>query len=89
MDILIILFLVLLNGIFSLSEMALVSSRKSRLQQWSDEGKGGATIALSLSRDPGYFLSTIQVGITLIGILSGAYGETAFKKRSFEQARAQ
>ncbi|HRH13366.1 MAG TPA: hemolysin family protein [Azonexus sp.] len=78
MDILIILFLVLLNGIFSLSEMALVSSRKSRLQQWSDEGKGGATIALSLSRDPGYFLSTIQVGITLIGILSGAYGETAF-----------
>ena len=75
MEFLILLLLILLNGLFAMSEIAVVSSRKARLQQWADEGKAGAGVALDLAGDPGHFLSAIQVGITLIGILSGAFGE--------------
>jgi len=75
MEILLLLFLILLNGLFAMSEMAIVSSRKTRLQQWADEGRGGAATALALATEPGKFLSTIQVGITAIGITSGAFGE--------------
>lgn len=73
-EILIILLLLLANGLFALSEIAIVSARKSRLQQQAEEGDQGAAAALALSESPTRFLSTVQVGITLIGILSGAFG---------------
>ena len=77
MDIVLILLLILLNGVFAMSEIAVVSSRKSRLQNLADDGSLGAEAALSLHQEPSSFLSTIQVGITLVGILSGAIGEAA------------
>lgn len=77
MDIAIIFGLILLNGLFAMSEIALVSSRQIRLQQAADDGSDGAKVALRLSREPTRFLSTVQVGITLIGILAGAFGESA------------
>jgi len=70
--------LILLNGLFSMSEIAVVSSRKVRLQRFADEGRRSAAAALALHTAPANFLSTIQVGITLIGVLSGAVGERAF-----------
>jgi putative hemolysin len=75
MDLLILLSLIVLNGVFAGSEMALVSSRKARLQQLADEGRAGAATALALANEPTHFLSTVQVGITLIGVTSGAFGE--------------
>ncbi len=75
MDLLIILSLIFLNGIFAMSEIAVVSSRKVRLQQRAEAGSHGAATALKLANEPGHFLSTIQVGITTIGIFSGAFGE--------------
>ncbi len=77
MEILILLLLFVLNGVFSMSEIAVVSARKVRLQQLANEGNYRAASALALARDPSRFLSTIQVGITLVGILSGAYGQAA------------
>jgi putative hemolysin len=77
MDIALLLFLILLNGLFAMSEIAVVSSRKARLQRLADDGSPGAHTALSLHAEPSNFLSTIQVGITTIGILSGAIGESA------------
>ncbi len=77
MDIALLLFLILLNGVFAMSEIAVVSSRKARLQRLAEDGSPGAHSALALHNDPSKFLSTIQVGITSIGILSGAIGETA------------
>jgi putative hemolysin len=76
MEILIIILLMILNGLFAMSEMAVVSSRKSRLQHWARKGNFRAQIALELAQSPSRFLSTIQVGITLIGILAGAFGGT-------------
>ena len=70
-----ILLLISLNGVFAMSEMAVVSSRKVRLQQMRERGNRGASKALELAEQPTHFLSTIQVGITSIGILSGALGE--------------
>ncbi len=75
MAILILLVLMLINGLFAMAEMSVVSSRKTRLQQWANEGNAGARIALDLSTHPDRFLSTTQIGITLIGILAGAFGE--------------
>ncbi|MGL3820294.1 hemolysin family protein [Sphingopyxis sp. R3-92] len=72
-DVAIIAVLILLNGIFAMSELALVSSRGPRLQAAEKRGSRGAAIARRLAADPGRFLSTVQVGITLIGILAGAY----------------
>ena len=80
MELLILLVLILLNGIFAMSEMAVVSSRKVRLQQWAQDGRPGADAALALANDPSQFLSTIQVGITIIGVTSGAFGEASFAK---------
>jgi len=77
MDIALLLFLILLNGVFAMAEIAVVSSRKARLQRLAEEGSPGAGSALELNAEPSNFLSTIQVGITSIGILSGAIGETA------------
>jgi putative hemolysin len=73
MEILIIVGLVLLNGIFSMSEMSLVSSRKFKLENAKKKGSKGAQTALELSDNPTKFLSTVQIGITLIGILLGVY----------------
>ncbi|WP_184172953.1 hemolysin family protein [Rhabdobacter roseus] len=73
MELLIILLLVLLNGIFSMSEIALVSSRKSRLESSARNGDKQAQAALDLANSPNRFLSTVQIGITLIGILTGVY----------------
>jgi putative hemolysin len=73
-EILIVVLLILANGIFAISEMAIISARKTRLQQKAEEGDRGAEAALALANKPTRFLSTIQVGITTIGILSGAFG---------------
>ncbi len=73
-ELLIILLLILFNGLLALSEMAVVSARRPRLQQLAEEGQTGAQMALDLSASPGQFLSTVQIGITLVGILAGAYG---------------
>ncbi|MFZ1706138.1 MAG: hemolysin family protein [Saprospiraceae bacterium] len=73
MEIIIILGLVLLNGVFAMSEMALVSSRKYKLESAKKKGNVGAKTALELSENPTRFLSTVQIGITLIGILLGVY----------------
>jgi putative hemolysin len=72
-----ILLLIIVNGLFAMSEMALVSARKSRLRQLAERGGAGEMRALELSAQPSRFLSTVQVGITTIGILSGALGEAA------------
>src|ERR1044072_8126224 len=72
-DVIIILLLVVLNGLFAMSELAIVSSRKPRLKAMARAGKSGAQTALDVAADPGRFLSTVQIGITLIGILAGAY----------------
>jgi putative hemolysin len=77
MDILIILGLILVNGLFAMSEIAVVSSKRIRLQKMSENGSRGAQAALELSDSPSRFLSTIQVGITLIGIFNGAFGEAS------------
>ena len=77
MDIALLLFLILLNGVFAMSEIAVVSSRKARLQRLAEDGSPGAHSALALHSEPSNFLSTIQVGITSVGILSGAIGEAA------------
>jgi putative hemolysin len=75
MDVLLLLLLILLNALFAMSEMAVVSSRKARLQRMADDGFPGARSAMALNEEPSAFLSTIQVGITTIGILSGVVGE--------------
>lgn len=80
LEILIIFLLVLLNGLFALSEMSVVSSRKARLLQRANDGDVGAFNALQLTENPNNFLSTIQIGITLIGILSGAVGGVGISK---------
>ncbi|HEY0324473.1 MAG TPA: CNNM domain-containing protein, partial [Allosphingosinicella sp.] len=73
LDVVIILLLVALNGVFAMSELALVSSRRPRLRAMAKTGRRGAQAALDLAAEPGRFLSTVQIGITLIGILAGAY----------------
>lgn len=73
-DIAIIVLLILANGFFSMAEFALVSARTARLQKRGAEGDAGAATALELAQDPTQFLSTVQVGITLVGILAGAFG---------------
>lgn len=78
MEFLVVVGLVLLNGFFAMSELAVVSARKIRLQQMAAQGQSGALKALGLAERPGPFLSTIQVGITTIGIFSGAFGEASF-----------
>jgi putative hemolysin len=72
-DVIVILLLIAVNGLFSMSELAIVSARKPRLKAMAKGGSIGAQTALDLSADPGRFLSTVQIGITLIGILAGAY----------------
>ncbi len=73
MDVAIIVALIALNGVFAMSELAIVSSRRPRLEAMARKGRRGARTAIELHDDPGRFLSTVQIGITLIGILAGAY----------------
>jgi putative hemolysin len=72
-DIVLIVALIALNGVFAMSELAIVSSREARLRAMAKSGSAGAKAALALAADPSRFLSTVQIGITLIGILAGAY----------------
>ena len=72
-DVAIILLLVIINGLLSMSELAIVSARRPRLEAMARAGSTGARAALQLSADPGRFLSTVQIGITLVGIIAGAY----------------
>lgn len=72
-DLFIIAGLIVLNGVFAMSELAIVSAKTSRLQQAANKGSGAAQTALDLAADPGKFLSTVQIGITLVAIVSGAY----------------
>lgn len=78
MEILLIAFLTLLNGVFAMSELALAASRKARLNAMAEAGDKGADAALALLANPNQFLSTVQVGITSIGVLNGIVGEAAF-----------
>ena len=80
MEIAILLMLILLNGAFAMSEIALVASRKGRLQAKADGGDRGAKCALELAEEPTRFLSTVQIGITTIGLLNGIVGEAVLAK---------
>jgi putative hemolysin len=76
--------LIALNGLFTLSELAIVSARKVRLKMMADNGRPGASTALELAEDPGRFLSTVQIGITLVGILAWAFSGAALGARLTE-----
>jgi putative hemolysin len=81
MDFLLIALLTLINAVFAMSELALASSHKARLMALVDDGNGGAAAALRLLEHPTRFLSTVQVGITSIGVLNGIVGEAAFSEK--------
>ena len=87
-DALVILGLVVLNGLFSMSELAIVSARPARLKVLAEGGSGGARVALELAADPGKFLSTVQIGITLVGIVAGAYSGSSLGGRVGERLAA-
>jgi putative hemolysin len=74
LQLLIVLLLILLNGLFAMAEMAIVAARRARLKHAADSGDRGAQSALALAESPSRFLSTVQIGITLIGVLAGAFG---------------
>jgi len=78
MDVALLAFLILLNGLFAMSEMALTASRKARLQVMLEAGEPGAHAAMALHDNPTKFLSTVQIGITSIGVMNGIVGEAAF-----------
>lgn len=89
LDLAIAFALILLNGVFALSELAIVSSRKARLSVMLEDGRPGAAAALALAANPGRFLSTVQIGITLVGVLAGAFSGAALGTRltlAFEAA---
>jgi putative hemolysin len=73
-DIAVVLLLIVCNGVFAMTELAVVSSRRSRLERLAEEGRRGARIVLGMLDEPTKFLSTVQIGITLIGVLAGAFG---------------
>ncbi len=77
MEIVVLIALITLNGVFAMSEIALLTARRARLARLADEGDGAAAVALKLGEEPNRFLSTVQVGITCIGILNGILGEAA------------
>jgi putative hemolysin len=80
MDVSLLAFLIVLNGLFAMSEMALTASRKARLQVMVEGGEPGAAAAMDLHENPTKFLSTVQIGITSIGVLNGIVGESAFSE---------
>jgi putative hemolysin len=81
LELIIAFVLIAINGVFALSELAIVSARKSRLKTLVDQGRAGAAAALALAEEPGRFLSTVQIGITLVGILAGAFSGAALGER--------
>ncbi len=81
MEVLIILVLILVNGIFAGTELAILGAKRSRLEQQAEDGQRGAQMALLLQNDPSRFLASVQVGITLIGVLTGAFGGAAFAEQ--------
>ena len=81
LEILTILLLALFNGLLSMSEIAIVSARKVRLRQRAEDGDRGARAALELAGEPGRFLSTVQIGITLVGIVAGVFGGATLADR--------
>jgi len=83
-EILIVVVLTVINGLLSMSELAVVSSRPARLKVLSDQGNRGAATAMRLAEDPGRFLSTVQIGITLVGVLSGAFSGATLGTRLSE-----
>lgn len=86
-ELLIVLTLIVINGLFALSELAIVSARQTRLKTMAAAGKKGAETALSLATDPGRFLSSVQIGITLVGIINGVYSGEAFGSRAYQALR--
>lgn len=78
MDVALLVFLTILNGIFAMSEMALAASRKARLQVMAESGDSGSKVAMELHDNPTQFLSTVQIGITSTGVLNGIVGDAAF-----------
>ena len=89
MDVALLVFLILLNGLFAMSEMALAASRKARLQVLVESGDSGARAAMALNENPTQFLSTVQIGITSIGVLNGIVGEAAFSQPLAEWLKRQ
>ena len=87
-ELLIVLALIGLNGLFALSELAVVSARQPRLKALANAGRRGAQSALALRSDPGRFLSSVQIGITLIGIVNGAFSGETFGEAAAEQLMA-
>ncbi|MFZ1663298.1 MAG: CNNM domain-containing protein, partial [Paracoccaceae bacterium] len=88
-EILIVVLLTVLNGLLSMSELAVVSSRPTRLRVMADQGRRGARTALALQEHPGRFLSAVQIGITLVGVLSGAFsGATLGARLSYALEQA-
>jgi len=87
LDLLVLLILMLANGLLAMAEMSIVSSRPARLQAMANAGKPGAATALKLLQNPGDFLSTVQIGITLIGIFAGAFGGATLAVPLAEQLR--
>lgn len=88
-EILIVVALTVINGLLSMSELAVVSSRPARLRVLGDQGNTGALTALRLAEDPGRFLSTVQIGITLVGVLSGAFSGATLGARLSEWLAGQ
>ena len=80
-ELVVILMLLVINGVFAMSEIAVVTSRKIRLEQRAGDGDKGAAAALALAREPAQFLSTVQVGITLVGVLAGAFGGATLSEK--------
>src|SRR6267378_2149424 len=78
MDVTLLVFLIVINGLFAMSEMALTASRKARLQVMVESGDAGAVAAMNLHDNPTKFLSVVQIGITSIGVLNGIVGDAAF-----------
>ncbi|MDR2212180.1 MAG: hemolysin family protein [Pseudomonadales bacterium] len=89
MEVLLLLLLILLNGAFAMSEIALVTARRSRLQVLADEGDGSAALAIRLGEKPTHFLSTVQIGITSIGLLNGIVGQAVLAAPVAEWLHAQ
>ncbi|MGE0151959.1 MAG: hemolysin family protein [Reyranellaceae bacterium] len=81
LELALVLVLILLNGFLAMAELSVVSSRKAALQPLAQRGNKGAQVALALAAEPGRFLSAVQVGITLVGILAGAYGGATLSER--------
>lgn len=84
-EVLFVLALIVLNGVFAMSELAVMSSRKARLQERANQGSAGARVALELVKAPARFLSTVQIGITLVGVLAGAFGGATLASLLSEQ----